>query len=77
MNELTSRSVHSFCTVSISLLEVGRDVTRNIYEDGIVEFQVQQTRDCFVQPLIAYIVMLKFVQVAVQRTVLIGILKKW
>jgi hypothetical protein len=36
-NELTSRSVHSICTVP-SLLEVGRDGTHKIYEDGIVEF---------------------------------------
>jgi len=36
LNDLTSGSVHSICTVSIS--EVARDVSRKIYEEEIVKF---------------------------------------
>jgi len=36
-------SVH--LSLSLSLLEVGSEGTRKIYEAGIVEFWVQQTRD--------------------------------
>jgi len=35
-------------------LEVGRGVARKINEDGIVEFDVQQTRDRFGQWLIEF-----------------------
>ena len=48
MNERTSRSIHSICTVSIylplSLLVFGCEIVRKIYEDRIVEFEVQQPR---------------------------------
>jgi len=37
-NELISRSVHSICVVFIYLLEIGREITRKIYEDRILEF---------------------------------------
>ena len=39
------RNVHSICKVS--MLVVGRDVSRQINEDGIVEFGIQQARDRF------------------------------
>jgi len=39
---------------SVHLLEVGRNGIRKIYEDGILEFYVQQTRDRFGQWLIEF-----------------------